>query len=703
MTSRRISHLWKPAVLGLLCASLAAQRPGSTPGSPPTPGGSRGPTTPPTAPGGGWGPGSGGGYGCPAAGGGSSRPRSPWNGPGDAGPTTPAPSTPATGRPTAPYPTAPTTPSAPTLPRTPDPAWFYPETAGAAARPDWSAWWVWWGFNRDNYLTLEGELARRPGSAADAKGDSIAEGFRMHAAPTFSGFVREGGKTPVLREALLAAARARPDAVPDSQVSRAARHFLGQGHLDLRTAAVLSLGVRRNTADADFLLEILADDDTARAVCAVDYVPERTRAMAAYALGLIATDTDHEVRERIARGLLEGLAVGTDELRVACALALGHVALPACTGDTYELGDGPHVCTAVEVDVLAGTYVDETERLELRAHALTAAARRATAFDQPEQRQRFAHLLVWNTREIDDLDVELVRSAVLAMGIFADGDGDAPDQSVRRELVRLVKKGPRDVRGLALISLAQATARGDASPAAVKTTTDLLLNELARGRDDRKAWAAVALGVFGNRLASSGGRLDDAVAFGLREQMTRSRSGSEAAACALGLTLIRDEHASTKKALLKRYQKAKNPFVRAFVAQALGVLSVGEARAELQLAMDEGEMSAALALHSMGGAEVVTELIAALEQSALPSAALVRTLARCADARAVAPLGRFLANENEDVKLRALAAQALGELVDDETAHWTSQYAADVNYRALTWSLFSPLTGEGLFDCRPAE
>ena len=639
-----------------------------------------------------------GGY-CPAAGGGvpagraagpTSRPRlQPRSGvPGPTGPRTgrAGANRPSTGGPERPK----------TAPTTPIPVWLLPQTLERASQNDWTQWWVWWSFNRDAYLSVRGELERRPTSPVETRPGAIGRHFELHARPVFDRMTREGDMVEILREMLIAGARANPRAILDRHVRFSAQHFGKLQHDELKEAALLSLGIRGGASQALDLLEVFADSPEGRQYLDVSEVSIAARCMAAYALGMASEDLNDGQRTNIARVLMEATSHEEVEIRNAAIQALGHVELPPCIESN---DDGPHTCPGSQTGSLVDAYLDPTSPFVLRSMALTAIARVAADFEGDDQRGSIADLLIEATRQDDQ---ELVASATLALGLYGDGDDDAADTAVREQLVRLIEKGPKDSRGLAMISLAQVSSRRVATES-LKEATSVLLQQLARGRGDAKSWAAIALGVLGHRLALSGRAIDDTAVFGLRERLYGARSPGMAAACSIGLALVRDESEATKKLFAKRYSRSKDPFFRSYAALALGVLNVDAAQEDLNEAVLEGDLGAAVALRILGEDEVVPELAARLADPEIDKTPILQVLGRLADPRAIAPLSRVMSDKALKPAVRAQATRALGQLVDESFAHWTAPYANDLNYRALTWSLSDPTTQRGLLDFRPRE
>src|SRR5690606_972331 len=96
--------------------------------------------------------------------------------------------------------------------------------------------------------------------------------------------------------ALLALAKCGPRLAPDARtaVSAALRARLGDANQEVAETAAMALGVLARAGDLALLGELLADASDGRAACGKDSVPTRTRAFAAYALGIAGDRIENE-------------------------------------------------------------------------------------------------------------------------------------------------------------------------------------------------------------------------------------------------------------------------------------------------------------------------------------------------------------------------------------------------------------------------
>jgi len=86
-----------------------------------------------------------------------------------------------------------------------------PTTGAPDAIPDPSRWQLWWSFNHDPYLDLRHRLDALGTVSGSASRERARQEMRVALWPHIEAILREGGKTDVLRQALLAAGRMGDD------------------------------------------------------------------------------------------------------------------------------------------------------------------------------------------------------------------------------------------------------------------------------------------------------------------------------------------------------------------------------------------------------------------------------------------------------------------------------------------------------------
>jgi HEAT repeat protein len=539
--------------------------------------------------------------------------------------------------------------------------------------------------------------------------------------PSLQQALRTGGDIPFMRQALLAWARAGGS--EGGELEQYARHYLKEDNPELQEAAILALGIQGRADSFSALSHILLDDAEGRELMGGMPAGARNRAFAAYSLGMIARQNDSaELDQLVVHTLLEVLGderTTTRENQVACALAVGLVPLEFCGDDPAKLerhrmeGD-KHLCGGVQLRYLLDIYRDAELDPWLRAHVAPSMGRLGR--NAPEEFRSAVAVEFENALDLRaDVEPEVRHSVAIGTGLFADSDSDASDESLRKALMKCAKSGDMLTRRFALISLAKVAGRPGTGADAGKGTEKVeqyILRSLTRGKDGMRGWAALAAGVLGHSQMEAAQLPSEDLGRALRLSLGRTKDAQDAAACLLALGVLRDE-ASTE-AVLKHFEKADDPALKSYASVTLGLLSAREARESVGAALLEAEQveedeapvfaaDYALALRLLGDGDVVPRLLKRMNASEddAERAAIAGVLGILSDSRAVAPLVALVENREVDDSVRASAAAALGGLADSDVVVWNADYAADVNYDILTWTLKSPFgDGSGLLDLR---
>ena len=272
----------------------------------------------------------------PGGGGGGGAPGAPGSGgpatPGPGGPGTPGPATP--GGPVGSGPAAPTT------------------SGGGDSGPDLTIWQYWWGFNREPYLNLKSHIHAGNvvtgsddfflgrGEKAQSR-DSLRPSesmIREKVVPALVKALQNEQSNDIISGCLVALAKIG-DAKDESGQSKMAQHIMSRltdGSQEIQETSAVALGILANEANIGLLTALLNNDGSTLRNMKVLFngaVPDRTRAFAAYGLGLIGYKASPEGRQAVVDALiamLEGEAkqMGQRDIPVACLTALGLTALP---------------------------------------------------------------------------------------------------------------------------------------------------------------------------------------------------------------------------------------------------------------------------------------------------------------------------------------------------------------------------------------
>jgi HEAT repeat protein len=630
-----------------------------------------------------------------------------------------------------PAPAAPTSPRSAPRPMALDPGATSPGSPGPTAPTthapaldtvDLSSWSVWWGFNRDVHLQLK-RAVWRPGAESGSDAFHLGDGEARAAAASLRPTAEE--LREVVAPALVRALETETSAsiVTSSMISlgqigevlegerrRVAdlvRSRIDDPNQTISETAVVSLALLRDHSVLPELTALLEDTRSGAELCDRTSVPERTRAFAAFGLGLVGERSSNvDVRRYVLHHLIDALGEETSdsaEVGVACATALGMVLARDVTEDA-ELP--PAASRAAQARFLATAIESDQRRDVVRAHLARSLARVVAPLGDHPLKELAAETL------IDQLNAraprELEYGAVLALGLLGDADGDDVDASIRRALVQVSGSGDSIARHFALLARAQVAARpgsGAGGEAADLKLALELRRQVAGGASRTRPWAALALGLRGHGRAEAGLPLDDAVSADLRAALADTRSPEEAAAQAIALGLRRDLRA--EELLLEKLAFFEDGWTRGQLAVGLGLTGGHAAVPALRALVDDSMYQplelrqAAIGLALLGDKTLVERLVGLMQdtESSAVKGAVASVLGFVGDASAIEPLVAMLADRRLVDRARAYAAVALGHVGDRDEIPWTAIVATNVNYHARVDVLLSG-SSTGLLDMR---
>ncbi len=629
------------------------------------------------------------------------------------------------------------------------------QTGGFLRRESWEDWWH---FNREPYLELkravstglpatEANAAFGPASARTGAVEVTAL-LRTRVLPALRELVRTETSPDVVGAALVALARVTASASRPSSASAAASPSMEKDAAAVRASAIaaaietistrladsnqeiaetaaLALGILRDEDALPTLELLLADGERGRTLAGGHGVPARTRAFAAYGIGLVAdAATNNRARQVAARALCTALAerhAAVADVEVASVLALSLDRIEVCANS----GAAAWVSRQSEIALLRSILADEKRPAVVRAHTATAIARLST--DAPAETRAtveesfLAALQIHAKTENGEL-----QSSAQALGLLGDA-GDGPIQRRMRTTLGLALKDPdAQARWFAVIALGEIGSRespDDAGDEGLAACRDTIANLVARGMGAIRPWAAIALGVLERRTADriaaaraaasgNGGApapkapaaLDRTAAESarsrelLREYFWGAKLRTHFGAGAIALGLVRDREAVPM--LLERLTSLTEDQGQAYVALALGMIgdprAIGplrEVAAKSEFRPDSLEQTAT-ALALLGDKSAAPKLAEWLAKagSQTAQASIARALGKIGDVRTIQPLIEIAGKKELPALTRAFAVVALGQVGDLDPLPWYLPICTDLNYTATVSTL---IAGDG--------
>jgi HEAT repeat protein len=611
---------------------------------------------------------------------------------------------------------APIRPTSPTSPP-PSSSPLSGSTTTPTVLPDVLAWTWWWEFNKEPFLNLRAVepagpaetgsdaffLGRGEAASAAARHRPTVAQIRERILPALVRTLSSTKAPDVTTACLIALARVGEDLPPADRAGLAEilRAYLADGNQEIAETAALALGVLGSEGGAPRLADLLLDLPEARRAVRAAKIGSRTRAFAAYALGLIGAQSSMEdVRRYVAHKLALALAAdtgATPDVSVACVLALGRVPLP-WAGDPLdsERGAGQALTSREsEIELLLAVLADSKRHRWVRAHASTALAWLAepslpdsSASARDAVAAALASVLAKSSEEM-----EVRQSCALALGLVGDADRDPVDQDVRAALLAATEHA--QLRPFAAISLGRVLGRaGIAAEADTREMRGMLLKTLARRDGEPSQAAALALALYQHGRRTRGIELDPEIQEALVDKLASSRSPLDEGAYSIALGLSGELSAS--ETLLAKLRAASDDATRGFAAIGLALVGARDVTGELRSIVADSTYrpvllkESALALSMLGDREGIEILCSRLEttHSLFALASLAQALGRIGDVSAVDPLIALVEDATRPDSTRAFAAVALGLVSDQDPFPWNTPFALEVNYAALPPTLY---------------
>ncbi|MEW6073006.1 MAG: HEAT repeat domain-containing protein [Planctomycetota bacterium] len=663
--------------------------------------------------------------------------------PGGGGGSGGGPSSPGPGGPGSPGPGGPGTPG----PGAPAGSGGGPTTAGGGdSGPDLTLWSFWWEFNKEPYLNLkshihEGTVATGSDGFFIGRGQKnqgknafrpSAEQIRQKVVPALLAALETETNNDIVTGCLIALAKIGDEATEDgvSKFQEVFKSRLSDSNQEISETAAISLGILANDQAIPILKSLLFDEPEGRGMVKASEVKYRTRAFAAYGLGLIGARTQNEEkRGEIVQLLVDAISsedTSSRDLAVACVISLGMVPmatiLPPAGYEPAGKNEPPKVqCLTQQLDYLLAYLANKENRYLVRAHAPTALARlvqglptevtgSAKSSLRDDYRERIAQALLDSLSKKADEKAEVVQSCILALGLLGDADSDQLDKSIRAALASVPKEiSETQSRYFSLISMAYVGSNpgtGQGYEEGVREAHKYLAEQIAKGRGQVPHWSGLAVGVMGRRLKDKDleSGVVTSLAEGLRMALKTEKSGDLIGAYAIGSGILGDREA--EGILQEKLLKTSEPEAQGYICVGLGLMGAREAIESIQKIVDESKFraerlqQAAIALGLLGDKDLVPKLIEMLAESRglATQAAISSALGFIGDQRSIDPLVEMLQNKDITESARGFAAVALGIVADKEMLPWNSKIAVDLNYRASTETLTSKDTGTGILD-----
>jgi len=601
--------------------------------------------------------------------------------------------------------------------------------SAGAADTDPAGWSLWWGLNRDRFLNLKdaifGELVvtgtddfflgHGERSAERARGRPGEAAIRAEVVPALLGALEGAKDVDLITGTLLALAKIG-EGSGDPAIAPVLRTYLRHKNQEVHETAAVALGVLAAPESAPLLVDVLLDTPLGQAHTGRPRVPYRTRAFAAYGLGLIGyRSTSEAIRAYAVHSLAKALDAppeSTVDVPVACVLSLGLVrladgALPEGNG-APEPGEplAPSRSRQAQIRYLLDLYAAKTTDRRVRAHIPVAVARLAHGAE-PSLKDEATPLFTAGIARRSREDAIVQQGIVHGLALLGDDDDDPEDVAIRAALKDAVEDGGRLARHLALLALARTAGRRGESPAgpALADVRGYLALRLGRGTTLVRPWAGLALGMLERGRQDLGEIAAPESLLALRAALEDAAGPVERGAYATALGLTRDAGAAE---LLRPYIVGEDENLRGQAAVALGLIGDRASIPALQAVVTSDLnryragllREAAIALALLGDREASDYLVERLESAShmMEQVSFASALGFVGDAKTIPALVEIVKDERRSETTRAFSAVALGIICDKESLPWSAKLAADVSWWEAPTTLIDPGGGKGILD-----
>jgi len=596
--------------------------------------------------------------------------------------------------------------------------------AALAEQTEPNAWQIWWAFNQGRYLEF-GKYVNSLGTVTFTGSDSGAktsqEVLEAKLQPALLKAIEIGGDCDLVNSLLVALAKlGNPeDEVQCTRFEFTLNWLLKNDIPSIAESAAIAHGVLASEGAVEILTQTLADSEAGRKALETEEIGYRTRAFAAYALGLIGRNSKQSaLKQTVVKSLVEAMDLddeedATKDIRVAAMVSLGLVRLDrdeTCTCDGYD--HEPWTSRQALMWFLLEYFCkpDENPWL-LRSYCATAMAKQLENVDTDKYKAYVTDALCEALKTSSREQLAVRQSCIIALGIIGDADDDAVDKSIRLTLTRMCGHAEEQCRRFAMIAMGEVGGRPGDDPdkplGAAPEVRKFLLKCLARAQKEYRPWCALALGVMGYGQAKAGAEPSEDITNALRSKLSAAREPEDFGAYAIALGLRHDEGAADL--ILKRMRKWRgDDDAIGNAVLALGMCGNREAVEDLRgllldsVARPQVHRQAAMALAMLGDTSLTQQLVGGLTNKAATKAermAYATAISYVADARHLDDLLTLLRSEALDDTFRGFVAMALGQIADRGLEPWNSCISCDVNYLAGVETLTN-CEGTGVIDRR---
>ena len=564
-------------------------------------------------------------------------------------------------------------------------------------------WQTWWEFNKEPYLKSRIKGITLPVTGSDdfylgqRRGTQLIDVLQAtkqdrqeRIVPALVKLLEQDRNRDIQSASVIALGKVGIDGV-GIQLEKVISERISRDDQEVRESAVLALGIIGSRETFPILADILIDGKAARKLAEREKVRKRTRAYAAYGLGLLARRVGDPALSQQVHDLLwqtlQDKTIKDRDLRTAIVNGLG-----VMRSDTMRSSDKRLAWQAVEelLDWFSQDLGATDESVQ--AHAAVAIGRLLGRGDSSLHRrckEVFAKTLNAKKRRGNSV----LQSSAIALGMLTMPEEANSNEAAYNEALRYNwQKGvDQTARQLSVVSLGRIGG---------KANKEWLAKAYTRGnKSSERPWLALSLGLL-TEPAAAKGKPDELIGDMLLEDLLSASTDDSRSALAIAVGLNGHPEAAPKMLRMLRDHEGDSR-TAGYLCIGLGLLRDDGATQMLTEVMLRSTrrpfllQQAAVGLGCLGDRHANDRLLQLIQEtdSVAVLAAIASAISRIGDRRAISTLIKLSEDRSMSKLARAFVAAALGGVGDKDELPWNVPLSVDTNYATGMDTLTNGSTG----------
>jgi HEAT repeat protein len=564
-------------------------------------------------------------------------------------------------------------------------------------------WQTWWEFNKEPYLKSRIKGITLPVTGSDdfylgqRRGTQLTDVLQAtkkdrqeRIVPALVKMLEQDRNRDIQSASVIALGKVGIDGV-GIQLEKVISERISRDDQEVRESAVLALGIIGSRETFPILADILIDGKAARKLAEREKVRKRTRAYAAYGLGLLARRVGDPALSQQVHDLLwqtlQDKTIKDRDLRTAIVNGLG-----VMRSDTMRSSDKRLAWQAVEelLDWFSQDLGATDESVQ--AHAAVAIGRLLGRGDSSLHRrckEVFAKTLNAKKRRGNSV----LQSSAIALGMLTMPEEANSNEAAYNEALRYNwQKGvDQTARQLSVVSLGRIGG---------KANKEWLAKAYTRGnKSSERPWLALSLGLL-TEPAAAKGKPDELIGDMLLEDLLSASTDDSRSALAIAVGLNGHPEAAPKMLRMLRDHEGDSR-TAGYLCIGLGLLRDDGATQMLTEVMLRSTrrpfllQQAAVGLGCLGDRHANDRLLQLIQEtdSVAVLAAIASAISRIGDRRAISTLIKLSEDRSMSKLARAFVAAALGGVGDKDELPWNVPLSVDTNYATGMDTLTNGSTG----------